>query len=69
MNPKNCISYWFPRLTAAGLPVPATIIMDAGEDWFEMPDTSEGLGTFADLVARIEPPTATIGTTAPTKAT
>ena len=69
MNPKNCISYWFPRLTAAGLPVPATIIMDAGEDWFEMPDPSEGLGTFADLVARIEPPTATIGTTAPTKAT
>lgn len=26
---KNCLSYWFPRIKGAGLPVPATIILES----------------------------------------
>ncbi len=33
MTDKNCLTYWFPRLLAAGVPVPRTEIVDAGENW------------------------------------
>lgn len=29
---KNCLSYWFPKLEAAGVPVPKTIILHMPED-------------------------------------
>lgn len=33
MTDRSCLTYWFPRLLAAGIPVPKTEIVDAGEDW------------------------------------
>lgn len=33
---RNCLSYWLPRLVAAGLPVPRTELVDAGPDWPKM---------------------------------
>ncbi len=39
---KNCLTYWFPRLVAAGIPVPRTEIVDAGENWCHL------LGYFDD---------------------
>lgn len=32
MSDPTCLSYWFPKLEAAGLPVPRTIILDMSKD-------------------------------------
>ena len=39
---RNCLSYWFPKLSAADVPVPRTEIIDAGADWFQMIGIAEG---------------------------
>jgi hypothetical protein len=33
---KTCLSYWFPVLVRAGIPVPPTVVIDAGEEWRKM---------------------------------
>jgi hypothetical protein len=33
---RNGLEWWFPRIEAAGLPVPKTIIIDAGEEWYRI---------------------------------
>lgn len=38
----NCIAYWGPRLEAAGLPVPKTVLIDVGPDYFELGHLLEG---------------------------
>ena len=52
MNNRNCLSYWFPRLEAAGLPVPKTRIITTGADLMAMLDGKMPLG-LDDLVERI----------------
>lgn len=32
----TCLTFWYPKLLAAGLPVPKTITIDAGPDWPHM---------------------------------
>jgi hypothetical protein len=39
---KTCLSYWFPLLRDAGLLVPRTEIIDAGEEWHEMTGVLDG---------------------------
>jgi hypothetical protein len=41
---KTCLTYWFPKLVAAGVPVPKTEIVDAGPQWSKM------VGIFDDPV-------------------
>lgn len=51
---KNCLSYWFPKLVEAGVPVPRTEIVTAEIDLIPLCDgiTPEGFGRFTDrLVA------------------
>lgn len=36
VSDKNCLSYWFPRLVIAGVPVPRTVIIDAGDNWHDL---------------------------------
>lgn len=38
----NCIAYWHPRLAKAGLPVPRTVLVDAGEWWGNLIDLLDG---------------------------
>lgn len=47
---KTCLSYWFPLIEAAGLPVPKTRIIDYGDPWEliklcdgDTPDNWQGL--------------------------
>ncbi len=42
MTDRNDLAYWFPKLAEAGIPVPRTEIVDAGEDWRDL------LGYFDD---------------------
>lgn len=48
MHPENCLSYWFPKILAAGLPVPRTDIVTASkavqEDLFRVFDCKETTG-------------------------
>ncbi len=39
---RNCLSFWYPRLLAAGLPVPRTEIVDAGMDWRDLTNLLDG---------------------------
>ena len=40
---RNCLSFWFPKLLAAGLPVPRTEIVDIGyEEWGRLRSALEG---------------------------
>lgn len=56
MIDRNCLTYWFPKLVAAGLPVPRTEIVDAGPEYFRMlgidggPRDSEEYTTASNLV-------------------
>jgi hypothetical protein len=36
LEDRNCLTYWHPKLVAAGLPTPRTEIVDAGEGWREL---------------------------------
>lgn len=47
---KNCLSYWFPKLKAAGLPVPRTVIVETKRRLVELLDgeTPEGFNEFLD---------------------
>lgn len=54
---KTALSYWFPKLEAAGLPVPRTKILTmppgARDDMFAMMDGKEGPGGIVGFVAEI----------------
>lgn len=39
---RNCLSYWFPKLEAAGVPVPRTILVRAPENWNDLIGACEG---------------------------
>jgi hypothetical protein len=39
---RNCLSYWFPRLQAASVPVPMTVLLDAGPNWSKMLGVADG---------------------------
>lgn len=41
-NSRNCLTTWFPILVKAGLPVPKTAIVDAGDDWHKMLGIADG---------------------------
>ena len=41
---RNCLSYWFPRIEAAGLPVPRTLIVRTSLDLSEILDGEEPTG-------------------------
>lgn len=60
MGDKNCLSYWFPLLQAAGLPVPRTTIISTECELLHILDgkTPEG---FADLVESIRTAADAIG--------
>jgi hypothetical protein len=50
---RNCLSYWFPRLVAAGVPVPRTEILNWPGDMWELAklcdgQTPDGLEPFLD---------------------
>ncbi len=51
---KNCLSYWFPLIEVAGLPVPETRIVRAGMDLTPMLDgqTVKGVSGFLDELAK-----------------
>lgn len=56
MTDKTCLSYWFPRLVEAGIPVPETVVIDIGEQWIELLKVLDGKTIpplFDELVARI----------------
>lgn len=38
----NCLTTWFPVLAEAGLPVPKTAIVDAGDNWHKMLGVADG---------------------------
>ncbi len=52
MSNRNCLSYWFPRIQAAGLPVPRTEIVTADCELLRLYDgtTPEGYHTFFQSV-------------------
>lgn len=39
---RNCLTTWFPVLAKAGLPVPKTAIVDAGDNWHKMLGVADG---------------------------
>lgn len=39
---KTCLSYWFPLIEAAGVPVPQTKILDATDEWHKLAMLCEG---------------------------
>lgn len=49
---RNCLSYWFPKLAAAGLPVPRTRIVRADIDLTPLCDGKEPEG-FAEFLDRL----------------
>ncbi len=52
MLDKNCLSYWFPKLKAAGLPVPQTVIVETELDLVEWLDSGavDGVTFFLDVL-------------------
>lgn len=52
---KNCLSYWFPKLEAAGLPVPRTLWRRWDGAWYDVlePDTPDQLVRAEALVAAV----------------
>ena len=51
---KNCLSYWFPKIEAAGLPVPRTKVIITEIMLHDLLDgkTPEGYDEFIDLLAK-----------------
>lgn len=53
MTDRNCLSYWFPRLQATGVPVPATRWLTTDVELDELVDGKAPHG-FNDLVRQLE---------------
>jgi hypothetical protein len=51
---RNCLSYWFPKLQAASVPVPRTELVDAGDDWPKMLGCADDPKRFPDEVRQAE---------------
>ena len=49
---KNCLSYWFPKIASAGLPVPKTEVIKTDVELRQLLDAREpeGYGEFLDLL-------------------
>lgn len=53
MNKRNCLSWWFPKIEAAGLPVPRTEIIKTSINLFSLLDGQPPEG-FSDFIDELE---------------
>jgi len=49
---RNCMTYWLPRLAGASVPIPKTVIIDAGDDWLQMIGFADGPKQFPEEHAK-----------------
>lgn len=56
MVDPNCLSWWFPKILRARLPVPQTHIVELGDDWHELVGILDGqpCALLPDLVRRLQ---------------
>jgi hypothetical protein len=64
LNERNCLSYWFPKLQTAGLPVPKTEIVRWPGDIVDMMSILDGIGPkrWAEFLVNLEQAANRVGT-------